>query len=236
MSEEILMPQEVVTEQEAKADAIYLDHLYAKKLGCTQIFNEEGQRISVTVLELYAMHVTQIKTLEKDGYQALQLAFKSAKRLNKPMGGHFKSAGVEPMSQVFEVRMDGEDMSVYRLGDLISADHLGYAKTIHVTGHTIGKGFAGCIKRHNFSMQCATHGVSLSHRVPGSTGQCQFPGRVFPGKKMPGRMGNVQRTVKNLTVVRYDAERQRLLVKGAVPGSKNSQILIRIVDKNEGQL
>lgn len=226
MSENAVPKEEIL---ESK-DSLRLDHVYATKVGCTQVFDEDGRRIPVTILSLHDMFVLQVKTLEKDGYQAVQLAFGDAKKLNKAMAGHFSKAKVEAKRTVIEVRMDGEDISSIQCGDKISLDHLAGAKKIHVTGNTIGKGFAGCVKRHNFAMQCASHGVSLSHRVPGSTGQCQFPGRVFPGKKMPGRMGNRQRTVQNLTVVRFDAEKQQLLVKGAVPGAKNNQILIRIVE------
>ena len=202
--------------------------LFARKLKCTQVFQEDGSRISVTVLSLHALYIVQVKTLETDGYQAIQVGYKEKKRHNKPMTGHFQKAQVPLMTHLVEIRLPNANMADYAVGSLLSTANLAKALSVDVSGHTIGKGFAGCIKRHNFSMQCASHGVSLSHRVPGSTGQCQFPGRVFPGKKMAGRMGNKQRTVKNLKVISFDSESGTLMVKGAVPGHKNSEVMIRL--------
>ncbi len=223
------MSDVAVAEQSNEVSAVSVDYFVAKKLGCTQAFTEQGQRLSLTVLKVYPMHITQVKTVERDDYAAIQVACKPRKSHNRPMTGHFKKAGVPVMRHLFEIRMGlQDDMSAYAVGQALSPSRFSEAKYVDAQGKTIGKGFAGCIKRHNFSMQCASHGVSVSHRVPGSTGQCQFPGRVFKGKKMPGRMGNKQQTIKNLRIHDFNAESGELRVIGAVPGHKNSDVLLHL--------
>ena len=184
--------------------------------------------IPVTVIEVEPNKVTQVKTNEVDGYRAVQITTGSRKasHVNKPAAGHFAKAGTEAGRGLWEFRLDaaeGEDLNV---GDALSLDMFEVGQKVDVRGKSIGKGFAGVIKRYNFQMQDATHGNSLSHRAPGSIGQCQTPGRVFKGKKMSGHMGNVFRTTQNLTVVRVDASKNMLLVKGSVPGSKNGDVVI----------
>ena len=199
----------------------------------TRIFNDEGGAVPVTVLSVEPNRVTQLKTLENDGYRAVQVTSGSrrASRVSKPMAGHYAKAGTEAGRTLVEFRLDdgeGEDIEV---GSEIQVGIFEEGQSVDVTGTSIGKGYAGVIKRHNFRMQDATHGNSISHRAPGSIGQCQTPGRVFKGKKMAGHMGNVRRTMQSLTVVRVDAERNLLLVKGAVPGSKGGDVIIRAAVK-----
>ncbi len=200
-----------------------------RKIGMTRVFTEEGVSLPVTVIEVEPNKVTQLKTGEKDGYRAVQVTTGSrkAKRVTKPMAGHFAKAGVEAGRGLWEFRLDegeGEDLE---LRSEIKVDMFEAGQKVDVTGTSIGKGFAGGVKRHHFAMQDATHGNSLSHRAPGSIGQCQTPGRVFKGKKMAGHMGAVKRTTQNLEVVRVDGERNLLLVKGAVPGSKGGNVIVR---------
>ena len=203
--------------------------IVGRKAGMTRIFQDDGVSVPVTVISVEPNRVTQVKTLESDGYRALQVTTgkRRASRVTRPMAGHFAKAGTEAGRGLWEFRLadgEGEDIEV---GNEISVEHFEPGQKIDVSGTSIGKGFAGTVKRHNFHMQDATHGNSISHRAPGSIGQCQTPGRVFKGKKMSGHMGNVSRTSQNLEVVRVDAERNLLLVKGAVPGSKGGDVVIR---------
>lgn len=204
--------------------------LVGRKVGMTRIFTDEGDSIPVTVLDVSNNRVTQIKTPEVDGYAAVQLAYGSrrASRVNKPAVGHYAKAGVEAGSILKEFRLDPTKIADHNPGDVIAIESVFEAgQKVDVTGTTIGKGFAGTIKRHNFAGQRASHGNSISHRAPGSIGHAQDPGRVFPGKKMAGHMGDVTRTVQNLDIVRVDAERGLLLVRGAVPGHKNGDVVVR---------
>ena len=200
-----------------------------RKCGMTRIFTEDGASVPVTVIEVDPNRITQVKTIETDGYRALQVTTGSrrASRVSKPLAGHFAKANTEAGRGLWEFRLDdneGEDLAV---GGEIKVELFTAGQKVDVTGTSVGKGFAGVVKRHNFSMQDATHGNSLSHRAPGSIGQNQTPGRVFKGKKMAGHMGNVKRTTQNLEVVRVDAERNLLLIKGAVPGSKGGNVIVR---------
>ena len=204
-----------------------------RKAGMTRVFTEEGTSIPVSVIEVASNRITQIKTDETDGYQAVQITTGSRKasRVTKPMAGHFAKAGVEAGRGLWEFRVEGEDVSELAVGGELSLDMFEAGQDVDVTGVTIGKGFQGGIKRHNFTMQDATHGNSISHRSNGSIGMCQTPGRVIKGKKMSGHMGNVQRTIQSLELVRVDAERGLLLVKGSVPGSKGGDVIIKAAVK-----
>lgn len=201
--------------------------LIGRKAGMTRVFTAEGVSIPVTVIEVTPNHVTQVKTQETDGYHAVQLAFGQQKvsRLTKPMAGHFAKAGIESAQVLREFRLSAPaELSV---GDVVDVNQFEVGQKIDVTGTSKGKGFQGAIKRHNFRTQDATHGNSLSHRAPGSIGQCQTPGRVWKGKKMAGHMGSEQVTVQTLEVVRVDAERNLLLVKGAVPGAASGHVTVK---------
>ena len=202
--------------------------LVGKKAGMTRVFTEDGASVPVTVVEVAPNRVTQVKNLETDGYRAFQVTTgaRRASRVNKPAAGHFAKAGTEAGRGLWEFRLadgEGDDIEV---GKQIGVDIFAAGQKVDVAGTTIGKGFGGVVKRHNFSMQDATHGNSLSHRAPGSIGQNQTPGRVFKGKRMAGHMGNVRRTTQNLEVVRVDAERNLLLVRGAVPGARGGDLII----------
>ena len=203
--------------------------LVGRKCGMTRIFSEDGNSIPVTVIEVEPNRITQIKTADSDGYSAVQVTTgtRRAVRVTKPMAGHFAKAGVAAGRGVWEFRLDGGEGADLQAGGEIKVDIFEAGQKVDVTGVTIGKGFAGTIKRHNFSMGDATHGNSLSHRAPGSIGQRQTPGRVFKGKKMSGHMGNRQRTAQNLEIVRVDAARNLLLVKGAVPGHEGRDVIVR---------
>lgn len=203
--------------------------LVGRKVGMTRVFAEDGASIPVTVLDMSANRVTQIKTPETDGYSAVQITFgaKKANRVNKAEAGHFAKAGIEAGEGLVEFRVDAEKLAGLKAGDALSVEIFAAGQLVDVSGTSIGKGFAGAIKRHNFSSNRATHGNSRSHNVPGSIGQAQDPGRVLPGKRMPGHLGDRKATVQNLEVVRVDAERQLLLVKGAVPGCKGNDIVVR---------
>ena len=203
--------------------------LVGRKCGMTRVFTDEGVSIPVTVIEAQPNRITQVKTVDKDGYRALQVSAGSRKasRVSKPEAGHFAAAKVEAGDLITEFRIDDADDSEYETGAELKVDLFAEGQKVDVVGTSIGKGFAGVIKRHNFHMQDATHGNSLAHRAPGSIGQNQTPGRVFKGKKMSGHMGNVQRTIQNLEVVRVDTERNLLLIKGAVPGSKGGSVIVR---------
>jgi large subunit ribosomal protein L3 len=203
--------------------------LVGRKVGMTRIFTDDGSTLPVTVLDVSDNRITQIKTPEKDGYSAVQIAFgkRRASRVRKPLAGHLAKAGVEAGSLLKEFRADAKDISSLKVGAKLGVDLFKVGQKVDVQGVTIGKGFSGVIKRHHFSSNRATHGNSLSHNKPGSTGQNQDPGRVFPGKRMAGHLGNVRRTVPNLVVVRVDAERQLLLVRGSVPGAKGHDVVVR---------
>jgi len=200
-----------------------------RKAGMTRVFTEEGVTIPVTVIEVEPNRITQLKTLETDGYRAVQVTVGSrrATRVTKPMAGHFAKAGVEAGRALCEFRLVGEEGADLAAGGEIKVDIFAAGQQVDVSGTSIGKGYAGTVKRHNFRTQDATHGNSRSHRVPGSTGQNQTPGRVFKGKKMTGHMGNERVSVQCLEVVRVDAERNLLLVKGSVPGPKGGDVIVR---------
>ena len=200
-----------------------------RKVGMTRIFAEDGTSIPVTVLDVSSNRVTQIKLPETDGYSAVQVTFgkRRASRVTKPLAGHFAKAGVEAGEALGEFRATPDQLAKLKPGDVLGVELFKVGQRVDVSGTTIGKGFAGVIKRHHFSSNRASHGNSISHNKPGSTGQNQDPGRVFPGKRMPGHLGAVKRTAQNLEVVRIDEQRQLLLVKGAVPGSKGSRVIVR---------
>ena len=199
----------------------------AKKLGMTRLFMENGRQVPVTVLLVDNLQVVAQRTVAKDGYTAVQLGAGAAKarRTSSAMRGHFKLSGVVPKRKVAEFRVSPENL--IEVGSEITADHFLPGQKVDVSGTSIGKGFAGAMKRHNFSGLAASHGVSVSHRSHGSTGQCQDPGRVFKGKKMAGQMGNARVTTQNLEVVRTDVERGLIMVKGAVPGSRGGWVTVR---------
>ena len=200
-----------------------------RKVGMTRVFTDEGASLPVTVIEIEPNRVAQLKTLETDGYRAVQVTTGSRKasRVTKPAAGHYAKAGVEAGRGLWEFRLnDGEGEELETAGE-IKVDIFEAGQKVDVSGISIGKGFAGGVKRHNFRMQDATHGNSLSHRAPGSIGQCQTPGRVFKGKRMAGHMGAAKRTMQNLEVVRVDADRNLLLIKGAVPGAKGGNVVVR---------
>ncbi|HET6630035.1 MAG TPA: 50S ribosomal protein L3 [Woeseiaceae bacterium] len=203
--------------------------LVGRKCGMTRVFTDDGNSIPVTVIEAQPNRVTQLKTEDSDGYRALQVAAgaRKASRVSKPAAGHFAAARVEAGDLLTEFRLDEGEAADFEPGAEIKVDLFQAGQKVDVIGTTIGKGFAGTVKRHNFRMQDATHGNSLSHRAPGSIGQNQSPGRVFKGKKMSGHMGNVRCTVQNLEVVRVDAERNLILVKGAIPGASGGRVVIR---------
>jgi large subunit ribosomal protein L3 len=200
--------------------------IVGRKVGMTRIFTDDGVSIPVTVIEAEPNRVTQLRTEESDGYRAAQVTTGSRKasRVNKPSAGHLAKAGVEAGRGLWEFRLDeGESLEA---DSEIKVDIFEVGQAIDVSGITKGKGFQGGVKRHNFSMQDATHGNSLSHRALGSIGQCQTPGRVFKGKKMAGQMGNVKRTSQNLKVVRVDVERNLLLVSGSIPGAPGGDVIV----------
>jgi large subunit ribosomal protein L3 len=203
--------------------------LVGRKIGMTRIFTDDGSSLPVTVLDVSNNRVTQIKTSDSDGYSAVQVACGSRRpsRVNKAAAGHFAKAGVEAGSVLKEFTISAAEAANLKTGAVIGVDNFKVGQKVDVTGVTIGKGYAGTIKRHHFSSNRATHGNSKSHNVPGSIGMAQDPGRVFPGKRMTGHLGDVQRTVQNLEIVRIDADRQLLLVMGAVPGSKGGDVVVR---------
>ena len=203
--------------------------LVGRKVGMTRIFAEDGASIPVTVLDVSNNRVTQVKTPETDGYSAIQVTFgkRRASRVSKPAAGHLAKAGVEAGHVLKEFRIDAEQLANFKAGDQVAVTIFAEGQKVDVTGRSIGKGFQGGIKRHNFSSNRATHGNSVSHNAPGSIGMAQDPGRVFPGKRMAGHMGDVQSTMQGLTIVRVDSERQLLLVRGAVPGAKGADVIVR---------
>jgi large subunit ribosomal protein L3 len=202
--------------------------LVGRKVGMTRIFAEDGVSIPVTVLDMSANRVTQLKTPETDGYNAVQVTYgqRRANRVNKAEVGHFAKAGVEAGRGLHEFLISEDKLAELKPGAEITVEIFTVGQLVDVTGTTQGKGFSGVIKRHNFGSNRASHGNSLAHRKPGSIGQAQDPGRVFPGKRMAGQYGNVRRTVQKLEVVRVDIERGLLLIKGAVPGSKGNDVIV----------
>ncbi|PLA74061.1 50S ribosomal protein L3 [Hydrogenovibrio sp. SC-1] len=204
--------------------------LIGTKIGMTRVFNEDGVSTPVTVVEVKPNRVTQIKSTDVDGYDAVQVTCgsKHAGRVSKPEAGHFAKASVEAGNGLWEFRVDDlAEAEGLAPGSEITVEKFNDVKIVDVTGNTKGKGFQGGVKRHNFKMQDATHGNSLSHRAPGSIGQNQTPGRVFKGKKMAGQMGNVKQTTLNLELVKVDVENSLLLIKGALPGAKGSTVIVR---------
>lgn len=203
--------------------------LVGRKVGMTRIFTDDGVSIPVTVLDVSNNRVAQIKTPEIDGYAAVQVVYgvRRPSRVTKAMAGHLAKAGVEAGSVVKEFPVDIAQLGEMKAGDQLSVTLFSVGQSVDVTGRSVGKGFQGGVKRHHFSSQRATHGNSVSHNAPGSIGMNQDPGRVFPGKRMAGHLGDALRTQQNLQVVRVDVERQLLLVKGAVPGSKGSNLVVR---------
>ncbi len=203
--------------------------LVGRKIGMTRIFTEDGESIPVTVLDMAGNRITQVKTEENDGYNAIQVAFGSKKpsRVSKPLAGHYAKAGVEAGEMLKEFHIEADKLGEMTVGTTLSVEMFTAGQKVDVTGVTIGKGFAGAIKRHHFSSNRASHGNSVTTRAPGSIGNRQDPGRVFPGKRMAGHLGDVQRTTQNLVVARIDVERQLLLVRGAVPGAKGGKIIVR---------
>ena len=214
--------------------AVYEDYemtigLIGRKAGMTRVFTDAGESIPVTVIEALPNRITQVKGVEGDGYRAIQVTFGSRKpsRLTRPLAGHYAKAKVEPGVSLVEFRLaDGEGADL-AAGAELKVDMFAAGQKVDVTGTTIGKGFAGTIKRHNFAGGPASHGASVFHRAPGSIGQRQTPGRVFPGKRMSGHMGDLRRTIENLRVVEIDTARNLLLIRGAVPGSPGGEVIVR---------
>jgi large subunit ribosomal protein L3 len=203
--------------------------LVGRKIGMTRIFTEDGVSIPVTVVDVSNNRVSQIKSVETDGYTAVQVAYGTRKpsRLTKAVAGHLAKGGVDAAAGMAEFRVNAEQIAQFQPGAAISVELFQAGQSVDVSGVTQGKGFAGTIKRHHFKSQRASHGNSRSHNVPGSIGQAQDPGRIFPGKRMSGHLGAVNRTVQNLEVVRVDSERGLLLIKGAVPGSRGGDVVVR---------
>ena len=212
--------------------------LVGRKAGMTRVFTDAGETVPVTVIEATPNRVTQVRTLEADGYRAVQVAVgdRKASHTNKSLTGHYAKVKVAPGKSLVEFRLNGEDSKDIAPGAELKVDQFEVGQIVDVTGTTIGKGFAGTMKRHNFGGLPATHGVSVSHRSPGSIGQRQTPGRVFLGKRMSGHMGQVRRTIENLRIVRIDAERNLLLVSGAVPGAPGGEVIVRPSVKAAAQL
>jgi large subunit ribosomal protein L3 len=203
--------------------------LVGRKVGMMRIFRDDGTSVPVTVIDCSGNRVAQVKSADADGYSAVQVAFGSrrASRVTKAAAGHFAKAGVEAASELREFRVDAKDVGELKAGSELKVDMFQAGQKVDVSGTTIGKGYAGVIKRYHFSSNRASHGNSLSHNSPGSIGMAQDPGRVFPGKRMSGHLGDVKRTVQLLEVARVDAERSLLLIKGSVPGPKNAPVIVR---------
>jgi large subunit ribosomal protein L3 len=203
--------------------------LLGRKVGMMRVFTDDGDAVPVTVLDVSNNRVAQVKTVEIDGYSAIQVAFgtRKASRVSKPEAGHLAKAGVEAGEVLKEFRVAAEVAAEYKAGATVPVTLFAAGEKVDVQGTSIGKGFTGTIKRHNFSSQRASHGNSRSHNVPGSISMAQDPGRVFPGKKMSGHLGDVTVTTQNLDVIRIDEARQLLLVRGAVPGAKNGHVVVR---------
>jgi large subunit ribosomal protein L3 len=203
--------------------------LVGRKVGMTRIFTDDGDSLPVTVLDVSDNRITQVKTSETDGYHAVQVTFgkRRASRVNKAAAGHLAKAGTEAGPVLREFRVSEQEIANFKAGAKVGVDIFKVGQIVDVSGVSQGKGFAGVIKRHHFSSNRASHGNSISHNKPGSTGQAQDPGRVFPGKRMAGHLGNVKRTAQNLEIVRIDAERQLIMVKGSIPGSRGRDIVVR---------
>ncbi len=203
--------------------------LVGRKVGMTRIFSEDGATVPVTVVDVSNNRVTQIKTQETDGYAAVQVAYgkRRVSRVSKAEAGHYAKAGVEAGATVMEFRIADAQVTEFKQGDILAPTMFAVGQKVDVTGTSIGKGFSGSIKRHNFSSNRASHGNSVSHNAPGSIGMAQDPGRVFPGKRMAGHLGDERCTTQNLEVVRVDEARQLLLIKGAVPGARGGDVVIR---------
>ncbi len=210
--------------------------IVGRKLGMSRVFTEDGTSLPVTVIEVQPNRVAQVKTEDRDGYRAVQVTTgtRRASRVTRPLAGHFAKAGIEAGRGLWEFRLEGEEGADLEPGAEITVEIFTPGQKVDVTGTSIGKGFAGNVKRHHFRTQDATHGNSLSHRAPGSIGQNQTPGRVFKGKRMAGHMGAARRTMQNLEVVRVDTERNLLLVKGAVPGARGGDVIVRPAVKAKG--
>jgi large subunit ribosomal protein L3 len=210
--------------------------LVGRKVGMTRVFTEAGETVPVTVIEVEPNRVTQVRSPEVDGYRAIQVTVGETKasRVSKPEAGHLAKAGVAPGRGLWEFRVDAAETDLPGVGSEVRVEIFSTGQKVDVRGTTKGKGYQGGVKRHNFAMQDATHGNSLSHRAPGSIGQRQTPGRVFKGKRMAGQMGNVNRTAVNLVVVRVDAERNLLLVRGAVPGAPGGDVIVTPAAKVRG--
>jgi large subunit ribosomal protein L3 len=211
--------------------------LVGRKRGMTRVFTEAGESVPVTVIEATPNRITQVKTTDKDGYRAVQVAVGSQRtsRLSKAVVGHYAKANVAAGQSLMEFRLDGDDGADLATGHDLKVDMFTVGQVVDVTGTTMGKGYAGVMKRHNFAGGMATHGASVSHRVPGSIGQRQTPGRVFQGKRMSGHMGVDRRTQENLQVVEVDAERHLLLIRGSVPGVEGGTVIVRPSVKAKGQ-
>jgi large subunit ribosomal protein L3 len=202
--------------------------LVGRKIGMTRLFTDDGDAVPVTVVDVSNNRVTQIKTPETDGYTAVQVTFgkRRASRVSKPAAGHFAKASTEAGHILKEFRVEADQIANLKVGGQVGADIFKVGQLVDVTGSSVGKGFAGVIKRHHFASNRASHGNSRSHNVPGSIGMAQDPGRVFPGKRMSGHLGAVKRTAQKLEIVRVDAERQLLLIKGAVPGAEGGDVVV----------
>jgi large subunit ribosomal protein L3 len=202
--------------------------LVGRKVGMTRVFTDDGDTVPVTVVDVSRNRVTQLKTLESDGYAAVQVTAgqRRASRVNKAAAGHFSKAAVEAGDILREFRVKPDELAAMKVGGILGADLFAVGQKVDVSGVSQGKGFAGVIKRHNFSSGRASHGNSISHNKPGSISMAQDPGRVFPGKKMAGHMGSVRRTSQNLEIVRIDLERQLLLIRGAVPGARGGKVAV----------
>ena len=203
--------------------------LVGRKVGMMRIFRDDGTSVPVTVIDCSGNRVAQVKSADADGYSAVQVAFGSrrASRVSKAAAGHFAKAGIEAASELREFRVDAKDVGDLKAGSELKVDMFEAGQKVDVSGTTIGKGYAGVIKRHHFSSNRASHGNSISHNSPGSIGMAQDPGRVFPGKRMSGHLGDVNRTIQLLEVARVDAERSLIMVKGSVPGPKNAAVVVR---------
>ena len=207
--------------------------MIGKKAGMTRIFDSSGISVPVTAINVSPNHITQIKTIDKDGYKAVQLSYgqKKESRVNKAVLGHYKKSSVSPGNGLAEFRLNDEKHDELKVGQTVDLTLFKEGEHVDVTGTSLGKGFQGGVKRHHFKMQDATHGNSLSHRALGSTGQCQDPGRVFKGKKMAGQLGNKQNTIQNLVIVKILLEENTILVKGSIPGHDGSDVIIKHTKK-----
>ncbi len=203
--------------------------LVGRKQGMTRVFTDEGVSVPVTVVEITPNRITQVKTNDSDGYSAVQVTTgeKKLSRVSKPLIGHYAASETEAGRGLWEFRVANEEIEKYNVGESITLEILAEGQNLSVTGTSKGKGFAGGVKRHNFQMQDATHGNSISHRAPGSIGQCQTPGRVFKGKKMAGHMGSRRTTVKSISLIKLNKDRNIILVKGPVPGAIGSNVIVR---------